>query len=50
MVEEAISVHQDLRAVAADALKLRHQPSEIGGWQGEQKPVAGPIGRGTHPP
>jgi hypothetical protein len=35
MVERTIGVHQDLRAVAANAFKIRHQPIEIGGWQGE---------------
>jgi len=43
MVERAIGVHQDLRALAADLFKLRHKPLEIAGGQREQKPIAGPI-------
>jgi len=35
MVERTISIHQDLPAVAAYLLKLRHKLLEIGGWQGE---------------
>jgi hypothetical protein len=36
MVERAISVHEDLPALAANLFKLRHKPLEIAGWQGEQ--------------
>jgi hypothetical protein len=43
MVERAICVHQDLRALAANVFKLRHEPLEIAGRQSEQKPIAGPI-------
>ena len=43
MVERAIGVHQDLRALAANLFKLRHKPLEIAGGQSEQKPIAGPI-------
>jgi hypothetical protein len=42
MVERTISVHEDLRALAANLFKLRHKPLEIAGGQGEQKPIAGP--------
>jgi len=34
--------------MAGNVFKLRHKPLEIGGWQGEQKPVAGPIWWSTH--
>jgi hypothetical protein len=43
MVERAVSVHQDLRALAAYVLELRQKLLEIGGWQGEQQPIARPI-------
>jgi hypothetical protein len=43
MVERTVGVHQDLRALAANLFKLRHKPLEIAGWQGKQKPIAGPI-------
>ena len=43
MVERTIDVHEDLLAFAANVLELRHEPLEIAGWQGEQKPIAGPI-------
>jgi hypothetical protein len=43
MVERTVSAHQDLPALAAYLFKLRHKLFEIGGWQGEEKPVAGPI-------
>ncbi len=43
MVERTISVREDLFALAADLFKLRHKPLEIVRWQGEQKPIAGPI-------
>ena len=43
MVERTISVHQDLTALAADVFKLRHEPLEIRGWQGNKKPIEGPI-------
>jgi len=29
--------------LAANLFKLRHELLEIAGWQGEQKPIAGPI-------
>ena len=48
MIERTISIHQDLRALAANLFKLRHKLPEIGGWQGEQKPIAGPIGWSAH--
>jgi hypothetical protein len=35
MVERAIGVHQDLRALAANLFKLRHKPLEIAGGQGQ---------------
>ena len=35
MIEWTIGVHQDLPALAANLLKLPHQPLEIGGWQVE---------------
>ena len=35
MVERTISVHEDLLALAANVFKLRHEPLEIAGWQGE---------------
>ena len=43
MVERTISVHQDLRAFAANLFKLRHKPLEIAGRQRQQKPIAGPV-------
>ena len=43
MVERTIGVHQNLLALAANLFKFRHKPFEIAGWQGEQKPIAGPI-------
>ena len=43
MVERTISVHENLPALAANVLKLRHEAREIAGGQGEQKPIAGPI-------
>ena len=49
MVERTISVHEDLPALAANLFKLRHKPLEIAGWQGEQKPIAGPIRWGSAP-
>jgi hypothetical protein len=42
MVKRTIRVHEDLRALAAYLFKLRHKPLEIAGWQGKQKPIAGP--------
>ncbi|MGH6920685.1 MAG: hypothetical protein ACREJ0_23620 [Geminicoccaceae bacterium] len=48
MVERIISVHEDLPVLAANVLELRHQPLEIAGRQGEQKPIAGPTWQGTH--
>jgi hypothetical protein len=48
MVERAIGVHQDLRAVAADVFKLQHKPLEIAGGQREQQPIAGPIRCSVH--
>jgi hypothetical protein len=32
-----------LLAFAANLFKLWHEPFKIAGWQGEQKPIAGPI-------
>jgi hypothetical protein len=43
MVERAIGVHQDLRALAADVFKLRHKPLEIAGGQREQQAIVEPI-------
>jgi hypothetical protein len=43
MVERAIRVHQDLRALAANLFKLRHKPIEIARRQREQQPIARPI-------
>jgi hypothetical protein len=43
MVERTVGVHEDLLALATNLFKLRHEPLEIAGWKGEQKPVAGPI-------
>ena len=38
-----VRIHQDLRALAANVFKVRHNPLEIAGGQREQKPIAGPI-------
>jgi hypothetical protein len=35
MVERAVGVHENLSALAANVLKLRHQSLEIAGWQGK---------------
>jgi hypothetical protein len=43
MVERTVSVHENLPALAANVLQLRHESLEIAGWQGKQKPIAGPI-------
>jgi hypothetical protein len=43
MVERAISVHEDLPALAANLFKLGHKPLEIAGWQSKQKSIAGQI-------
>ena len=43
MVERTISIHQDLPALALNVFKLWHKQLEIAGWEGEQKPIAGPI-------
>jgi hypothetical protein len=43
MVERAISVHENLLALAANVFKLRPESLEIAGGQREQKPIAGPI-------
>ena len=43
MVKRAISVDENLTLLAADMLKLRHQPLETAGTQGEQNPIAGPV-------
>jgi hypothetical protein len=43
MVERTIGVHENLLALAANVLELRHKLLEIAGWQGEQKPIAGQI-------
>jgi hypothetical protein len=48
MVERTISVHQDLPALAVNLLKLWHEPLEIAGWQGEQKPISRPIRWSIH--
>src|SRR5271169_1800362 len=34
MVERTISVHENLRALAANVLELRHESLEISRWQG----------------
>jgi hypothetical protein len=43
MVERTVSVHENLRALAANVFKLRHKPLEIARGQSEQKPIAGPF-------
>ena len=43
MLQRAVSIHQDLLALAANVFELRHKALEITGRQGEQKPIAGPI-------
>ena len=43
MVERAVSIHQDLLTLAANVFELRQKLLEIGGWQGQQKPIARPI-------
>jgi hypothetical protein len=43
MVERTISVHQDLRALAANLFKLRHKPLEIAGGQREQSRLRGQV-------
>jgi hypothetical protein len=43
MVERTVGVHEDLPALAVNLFKLRHEPLEIAGWEGEQKPIARPI-------
>jgi hypothetical protein len=48
MIERTVRVQQNLPALAANAFKLRHKLLEIGGWQGEQEPIAGPIWSSTH--
>jgi hypothetical protein len=48
MVKRTISVHEDLRALAANLFKLRHKPLEIAGGQREQKPIVGPVWRSVH--
>src|ERR1700721_123104 len=48
MVECTIGVHQDLRALATNLFKVRHQPLEIAGRQRQQKPGAGPIRKSVH--
>jgi hypothetical protein len=35
MVERAIGVHENLRALAANVLQLRHESLEIAGRQGK---------------
>ena len=42
LVERTISAHENLLALAANVLKLRHESLEIAGWQAS-KPIAGPI-------
>jgi hypothetical protein len=39
MVERAISIHQNLPALATHLFKLRHKLLETEGWHGEQKPT-----------
>ena len=41
MIERAVSVHEDLLAMAANVFKLRHKLLEIAGGEGKQKPIAG---------
>jgi hypothetical protein len=48
VVERTVGIHQDLPAPAGDVLELRHELPEIGGRQGEQKPIAGPVRRSFH--
>ena len=36
LVERTISAHENLLALAANVLKLRHELLEIAGWQGKQ--------------
>ena len=47
MVERAVSFNEKLLMLTANVLKLRHEPFEIAGREGEQEPVEGPI-RGAH--
>jgi hypothetical protein len=35
MIERTIRLDQDLITLAVNVFKLRHQPLEIRGWQGE---------------
>jgi hypothetical protein len=42
LVERTVSAHENLLALAANVLKLRHESLEIAGWQAS-KPIAGPI-------
>jgi hypothetical protein len=39
---------RNLLALAVDLFKRRHEPLEIAGWQGEQKPIAGRIRWSIH--
>ena len=48
MVERTIRVHEDLLALAANMLELRHEPLEVSRWQGEQKAISRPIRRDIH--
>jgi hypothetical protein len=43
ILERTVSVQENLRALAANVFKVRHEPREIPGWQGKQEPIAGPI-------
>ena len=43
MVKRTVDVEEDLFALARDILKLRQEPPEIAGRQGEEKTIAGPI-------
>jgi hypothetical protein len=43
MVERTVGVHQDFTAGAANVFEFGHKAFEVGGWQGEQKPIAGPA-------
>jgi hypothetical protein len=43
VVERTVRIHQDLRALAANVFQLGHDALKVAGWQGEQKPIVGPI-------
>ena len=48
MVERTVGVREDLPALAVTLFKLWYEPLEIAGWEGEQKPIAGPIRWSSH--